>query len=262
MTGQEIHGRIVSSPFRIIDIPGAGNPACGDLPHTKVSFQEIAHVIPISTVPFRPTAPGGKTAHLIESTRIPRLGDQLHIPQDRVKSQTLQKRRFTHRRTILVPPQDGGKIETKTVYMIGSRPVPQAFQDHLMHNGMVAVQGIAAATEIIVIPVRCQHIVNVIVKSFEGKAGSSLISLRRVIKYHIQNTLNAILMKGADQFFQFRSFFIIFHLRRVTGVGCKEAHRVVAPVIHHRFVVHHPVISHLVKLKDWHQLHCVDPQLF
>ena len=97
MTGQEIHGRIVPSPFRIIDILGTGNSARSNLPHAKIPFQEIAHIIPISAIPFRPAAPGGETAHLIEAARIPRLGDQLHIPQDRIESQTLQKRRLTHR---------------------------------------------------------------------------------------------------------------------------------------------------------------------
>ena len=75
---------------------------------------------------------------------------------------------------------------------------------------MITVHDIATATEIIIITIRCQHIVNIIVKPFETEGWPLLISFCRMVKYHIQNHFNAIVMKCTDQFFQFQSFLIIF----------------------------------------------------
>ena len=84
------------------------------------------------------------------------------------------------------------------------------FQNHLLDNGMITVQRVSAAAEIIIIAIRRQHIVNIIVKPFETEGWSLLISFCRMVKYHIQNHFNAIIMKCTDQFFQFQSFLIIF----------------------------------------------------
>ena len=55
---------------------------------------------------------------------------------------------------------------------------------------VIAVQGVAAAAEIIVFSVRGKHIVNVIVKSLKGKERSFFIPLCRMIEYHIQDYLD------------------------------------------------------------------------
>ena len=66
-------------------------------------------------------------------------------------------------------PQDAGQVKAEAVYPVVHRPVAQAFQNHLLDNGVIAVEGIAAAAEIIVIAVRRQHIINVIVKALEAE---------------------------------------------------------------------------------------------
>ena len=78
--------------------------------------------------------------------------------------------------------------------MISRGPVPQTLQDHLMHNRMVAIQGIAAAAEIIIVPIRRKHIVDIIIKPFKGEARAMLVPFRRVIEHHVKNTLNAVFM--------------------------------------------------------------------
>ena len=51
--------------------------------------------------------------------------------------------------------------------MIFDHPVPQTVQDHLLHHRMVAVERIAAAAEIVVIPIRRQHVVHVIIDALQ-----------------------------------------------------------------------------------------------
>ena len=51
--------------------------------------------------------------------------------------------------------------------MIIDRPVMQTLDDHFLNDRMVAVNGVAAAGEVIVFPFRIQHIVHIIVKSLE-----------------------------------------------------------------------------------------------
>ena len=145
--------------------------------------------------------------------------------------------------------------------MVGGGPVPEGAYDQLLYHRMVAVHGIPAAAEIIIISVRRQHIVYVVVKALEGKAGTVFISLGRMVKDHVQEAFDAVVVEGPDQRFQLIALPVVFRFPSVAGVGSKEADRVIAPVIHHLFSVHHAAVLHLVKLKDRHQLHSGDPQL-
>ena len=54
---------------------------------------------------------------------------------------------------------------------------------------------------------------------------------------------------------------IVFHHWSITCVGCKKTDCVVSPVIIQTFSVHHTGIFHLIKLKNRHQLHCIDPEI-
>ncbi len=64
---------------------------------------------------------------------------------------------------------------------------------------MVAVQGIAAPAEIIIIAFRCQQIIDIVVKSLEGEERSLLVAFCRVIQYHIQIDLDPVLVEDLDQ---------------------------------------------------------------
>ena len=83
---------------------------------------------------------------------------------------------------------------------------------------MVAVHGVAAAAEVIIISFRRQQIVYIIVKALKRDKRSVLISFSRMIKHNIQNHLNPILMQRLDQLFQFQSFPVILHCRCITGI--------------------------------------------
>ncbi len=126
---------------------------------------------------------------------------------------------------------------------------------------MIAVQRVPAAAEIVIIPVRRQDIIDVIVDAFERETGAVVIPLRRVVEHHIQDDLDSVLLQFIDQLLQLVPLVIVLHYGGIARVGGKEADRVVSPVVVELFPVHHPGVLHLIKLKDGHQLHRVDPQV-
>ena len=55
---------------------------------------------------------------------------------------------------------------------------------------------------------------------------------------------------------------VVFHHWSITCVGRKKTDRVVSPVIIQTFSVHHTGVFHLIKLKNRHQFHCIDSEIF
>ena len=81
---------------------------------------------------------------------------------------------------------------------------------------MVAVDGVAASGEIVILPLRIQHIVNVVVEALEIDEGPVLISLCRMIEYNIKDNLYPRLMQIPDQISQFTSLTVVFFSRGIT----------------------------------------------
>ena len=84
---------------------------------------------------------------------------------------------------------------TESIHPVADRPIPKALQNQLVNDWMITVQGIAATAEIIIISIRCQHIINLIVKALEAEGGTILITFSRVVKYHIQDYFDPIVVK-------------------------------------------------------------------
>ena len=63
--------------------------------------------------------------------------------------------------------------------MVFGRPVAQAVQHHIAHDGIVAVHGIAAAAEVLVTAVRLQHVVGLVVQAAKRERRARLPPLRR-----------------------------------------------------------------------------------
>ena len=267
MAGEEVHAGIVARVIVVVvgieaavEVAGAGD-APGGLPGVPViSLQISPQGIPVASVPLRPALAGGELPHLVEPACVPGLRDQLHVPQDRVGGQKLQQRRVVQGRAVLMPPQDAGQVEAEAVDAVAHRPVAQAFQDQLADDGVVAVQGIAAAAEIIVIAARREHIVHLVVEALEAEGGPLLVALGSVIEHHVQDHFYAVVVEGLDQHLQL-IVLVGFLIGDIVGVGGKEAHRIIAPVVQELLAVHLPGVDGLVEFEDGHQLHRVDPQL-
>ena len=81
-----------------------------------------------------------------------------------------------------------------------------------------------------------------------------------MVEYHVQVNLDAPLLAGLDKPFQLVALPVILRAGGIAGVGGEKAHRTVPPIIIQLLAVHLPVVQHLVKLKNRHQLHRIDPQ--
>src|SRR5699024_9153352 len=110
----------------VIQIRRSCHALSRDLCHTRVSFQETTHIIAVAPVPFRPALPRRERSDLIEASCVPRLCDELDIAENGVKCKASKERWLVHRRTVLVTPEDGSKVKTKTVYAVFDNPVAQA----------------------------------------------------------------------------------------------------------------------------------------
>ncbi len=126
---------------------------------------------------------------------------------------------------------------------------------------MIAVERIAAAGEIVVIPLGGEQVVDVVVKALEGEEGAHLIALGGVVEHHVQVYLDPPLLAGPDEVFQLVPLPVILGGGGVAGVGGEKAHRAVAPVVIELLPVHLPVVQHLVELENGHELNGVHPQL-
>ena len=82
-----------------------------------------------------------------------------------------------------------------------------------------------------------------------------------MVEHHVQDDLDAVFLKRPDQALQLGALPVVLHRGGVAGVGGKKAHRIIAPVVHQLPPVHRPLVGHLVKLKNGHQLHRIDAQL-
>ena len=134
--------------------------------------------------------------------------------------------------------------------------------DQVVHNRIIAVQSIAAPAEIVIISFGGQKIIDIVIQPLERDIGTVFIAFRRVIKHHVQDHFDSILVQFPDQGFELIVHTVIGLRTGIAGVGCEIAYGVISPVIQQPFPIYHTVVPAFVKLKDRHQLHRVDPQLF
>ena len=104
MAVQEIDCRVLTAVLLPIQVKRACDAVDRRLCHAIVSFEEAAHIITVSSVPFCPAVPRWEAAHLIKSAGVPCLRNQLHIAKHRIKRKALQQWRLAHRGTVLIAP--------------------------------------------------------------------------------------------------------------------------------------------------------------
>ena len=66
--------------------------------------------------------------------------------------------------------QDGGQIKSKPINVHLCDPVPQAVHNEFAHNRVIAVESVATATVVVILPLRCKHVVDTVVKTPAAKS--------------------------------------------------------------------------------------------
>ena len=124
---------------------------------------------------------------------------------------------------------------------------------------MIAVQRISTAAEVIVFPVRGEHIVDIVVKPLETERRAHFIPFSRMVEHNVQDHVDLIVVQRFDQPLQLHSLAVIFDAGGVACIRREEADRIIAPVIEQFIIIDQPCVAHLVKFKDRHQLHRINP---
>ena len=148
--------------------------------------------------------------------------------------------------------------------MVVGHPVAQTLHNHVTHIGVVAVQGITAAAEIIVIAIRCQHVIGLVVDAAIGDVGALLVALGGVVEHYVEHHFNAVLVQLFHHVLQFIHLHGEPASRSIGGLGGKESYVAVAPQVIELTPIdwRYTVVLKLVELMDGHQFHAVDAQLF
>mmetsp|Transcript_12543 Transcript_12543/g.38852 ORF Transcript_12543/g.38852 Transcript_12543/m.38852 type:complete len:221 (-) Transcript_12543:192-854(-) len=131
---------------------------------------------------------------------------------------------------------------------------------------MVAVEGVAAAAVVVVLPRGRHDVVRALVQPAEGNGGAHLVALTRVVEHHVQDHLDAIAVALAHHLFE-----LVQRHVRLAGVarhGRHERQRRVPPEVepHGRrggvvLRVHQVIPLHLVELVHRQQLQRRDAEL-
>jgi hypothetical protein len=84
VTGHEVHALLRLALLVTVDFRAANHPVGKSIHRTADAAQEVAGVVAESPVPLLPTV-ADKAAHLVQTSGIPRLSDQLRACQQRVR---------------------------------------------------------------------------------------------------------------------------------------------------------------------------------
>ncbi len=176
----------------LVQIRAAADPGGDGGRQAVIAPHESAHVVAVARVPLGPAPRGGERAHLIKAGGIPRLGDDLAVRQDRVVDDALQEGRVAEHAAVLGAAEDGGQVEAKAVDVHLHDPEPEAVENEVAHQGMVAVEGVAAAGVVAVIaPVVVQHVVDRVVEAAEAERRPHVVALGGVVVDHVEDDLDA-----------------------------------------------------------------------
>ena len=145
-------------------------------------------------------------------------------------------------------------------------PEFQGIYYELFCDGVIAVEGVAAARIVhVVLPVLGrERVVNAIGKALEVDGRPTMITFGSVIEDDIENHTDPGLVQGLDHVAELIDMIADFGMHTVRVFRCKEAERVISPVVSERRTIYRtgPLRAFLVKVKDRQQFHGSDSQLF
>ena len=227
-----------------------------------VAAEEAARGIAEFPVPFHPASVVREIADLVKSARVPGLGDEFAVGQNRVVGDGLEERRIGQGIALRVAAEDRRKVEAESVDVVFGRPIAQAIEDEIAHHGVVAIEGVAAAAEVEVIAVGGEEVVCFVVEPAERNNRPGRIAFGRVVEDHVEDDLDAGGVEGLDQILELVDLLSVRAARGEAGLRSAEGQRAVTPVVAElvaRFGVGAEIFV-LVEFEDGHEFHAVDAE--
>ncbi len=143
MRGDEVDAGVRAPRRALVEVRAAGQPV-GELRERPVgAAPEVAHGVAILAVPLRPQR--REITDLVTALAdIPRLGNQLHLADDRILLDEIEERREPIH-LVQLARERRREIEAESVDVHLADPVAQAVHDELQHVGMPHVHRVARA---------------------------------------------------------------------------------------------------------------------
>ena len=141
--GDEVDARRRAAAVGLVEV-GAAGEAVGELAERLVLAPPVvADGVAVLAVPLRPQR--REVADLVAALAdVPRLGDQLHLADDRVLLDEVEERRQPVD-LVELAGEGGGEVEAEAVDVHLGHPVAQAVHDQLQHVRVAHVEAVAGA---------------------------------------------------------------------------------------------------------------------
>ena len=170
-----------------------------------------------------------------------------------------------HGIAIFVTRQDGPLVEAESIHVHLFDPEFQAIRNQLVNKGMVAFEGVAAATiiEIILFIVWHKQIIGTVIYAPVTDGRTQFIALAGMIKDDIQNDLDARFVQSLDHLAKVSDVAPLARCKTVGVVRGEVANGVISPEVFQRSAIHRadPADTLLIKGKDGQQFNSRDAQI-
>ncbi len=247
------------APAVLVHVGAAGHARRHGAGEALVAADEAPRVVAVTPVPLGPPLPG-EAPDLVEARRVPRLGDDLRLLEDRVRLDLPEERRVLHGPPLLVPREDRREVEPEAVHVHDRDPVAERVEDHAPHERVVARERVPAPREVEVLRlVVLEEVVDRVLDPAKRDGGPALVALARVVEDHVEDDLDPGLVHGLDHVAEAGE---VLHALPVLGVVAavrrEVADRVVAPEVRQALarVGVDPRVLVLVELVDRQELEC------
>ena len=161
----------------------------------------------------------------------------LRVGQQRIFGDRFDQRRIGHQLAVAIAAEDRGQVEAEAVDVIVVHPMPQAKEDHLADDRMVAVDRVAAAGVVaVVLAAVGEHVVDLVFQPLEAERRAVLVAFGRVVEDHVEDHFDAGLVQGPDHLLELVDLAARLVAGRVAAMRREEAQRIVAPVVRSRQV--------------------------
>src|ERR1700733_2933729 len=187
MTGHEVHTLFRFALFVAIYLMAAEQAIGKMLQSAFVAAEETTHVIAKAPIPF-PPAISNETANLIESSRIPCLGNHFCPGECRIGLDIPKDRWIRHDVAARIARENRREIEAIPVHVHLLYPIADTVDDQSAHNRMIGVERVPCTAEVRISgSVLLQNAVGVVIKSAKAECRPGVIAFRCVIEDNVEN---------------------------------------------------------------------------
>ena len=216
---------------RLVEV-GAAGEAVGELAERLIgAAPEVADGVAVLAVPLRPER--REVADLVAAfADVPRLGDQLHLADDRILLDEVEERRQPVD-VVQLARERRREVEAEAVDVHLDHPVAQAVHDQLQHVRVPHVERVAGAGVVHVVApvVGDEPVVGGVVDALERQHRAEVVALGGVVVDDVEDHLDARRVQRLDQLLELLHLLAALAARGVLVVRREVADRVVAPVV-------------------------------